>query len=77
LKKAGRESEAGEHPGFIDDDGSGNAYPEGIVQDEIIEEDQQAEEDDIDDDDGFIVDDDEIDDEGQVVKYGDYFLILR
>ncbi|KAM0888787.1 hypothetical protein ACQ4PT_028125 [Festuca glaucescens] len=68
LKKAGSESEAGEHPGFVDDDGSGNAYAEENVEDEIIEEDQQAEEDDIDDDDGFIVDDEELDDRGHVVK---------
>ncbi|KAM0918249.1 hypothetical protein ACQ4PT_008855 [Festuca glaucescens] len=68
LKKARSESDTGEGPGYVDDDGSGNPYAEENAQDEIIEEDQQAGEDDIDDDDDFIVDD-EIDERGQVVKY--------
>uniref|UniRef100_A0ACD5ZST6 Uncharacterized protein n=1 Tax=Avena sativa TaxID=4498 RepID=A0ACD5ZST6_AVESA len=73
LKKAARESDTGEASGFVDDDGSGNAYAEENVQDEIIdEEDQQADEDDIDDVDDFIVDD-EIDEEGHVVKRSNAF----
>uniref|UniRef100_A0ACD5XYJ0 Uncharacterized protein n=1 Tax=Avena sativa TaxID=4498 RepID=A0ACD5XYJ0_AVESA len=71
LKKAARESETEEASGFLDDDGSGNAYAEENVQDEIIdEEDQQADEDD--DVDDFIVDD-EIDEQGHVVKRSNAF----
>jgi hypothetical protein len=74
LKKARSQSETGEGPGYVDDDGSGNAYAEENVQDEIIEEDQQTGEDYIDDDDDFIVDD-EIDERGQVVKSGDPYIL--